>query len=75
MKPTEYKLIVNDDVEEFAEEVTEALKENFSFLGDIKIEDKAFIQPMVKVEMPAVPQTITKDNIPTSFPKKKKEDK
>lgn len=65
MKPTKFKLIMNNDSKEFEEEINEALKDGFNFLGEYSIKEGVFIQPMVKVEMimPApVPQAEKKGN-------------
>lgn len=50
MKPTEFKIISNNEIDKFEDEVNDLLKKDFAFLGDMRIEEGVFIQPMVKVE-------------------------
>lgn len=50
MKPTDFKLILNDDAIKFAEEINELLAEGYSFYDNLKIENGAFVQALVKVE-------------------------
>lgn len=68
--PKDYVIVMNDDVDKFAEEIKEWIAKGFMFLGELQIKDNILIREMVKVEPPKMPAPMT---IPV--PKTKQGDK
>lgn len=50
MKPVDFKLIANDDTQQLEDQVNQALKDGYNFMGEMKHIGNILLMPMVKVE-------------------------